>query len=108
MSLQMVSFLVPDFEYAPLSRPALFDRDLNTHAGKLNYSRQQLLTLRFKSTPQPDFYQFLKVQGIFKTRRIRSCILTKQSSGFHKINSAFSIRKSSIWKPATSGVNCAD
>ena len=97
----MVSFLVPDFEYAPLSRPALFDRDLNTHAGKLNYSRQQLLTLRFKSTPQPDFYQFLKVQGIFKTRRIRSCILTKQSSGFHKVNSAFSIRKSSIWKPTT-------
>ena len=108
MSLQMVSFLVPDFEYAPLSRPALFDRDLNTHAGKLNYSRQQLLTLRFKLTPQPDLYQFLKVQGIFKTRRIRSCILTKQSFGFHKINSAFSIRKSSIWKPATSGVNCAD
>ena len=33
----------PDFEYAPLSRPSMFDRDLNTPAGKLiiihdNYS----------------------------------------------------------------------
>ena len=107
ISLQMVSVPGPDSEYAPLSRPSLFHRDLNTPAAKLNLLLFKTATLNFKiyigASTRPLSVSLSSRD--FKTRRIRSDVLIKQSSCFHEI---YSVSKSSIWKATTSGPNCAD
>ena len=88
----------PDLENSSLHRSASSSyRDLHITASaiKLNYSRQQLLDLRAKSKLQPDLYQFLKFQGILRTRRTRAGKAMKQSCGFHKISSVWNVRKPS-------------
>ena len=87
-----------------LHRPASSSyRDLHSTVSpiKLNYSRQQLLVLRAKSKLQPDLFQFLKIQGILRTRRTRAGKAMKQSYGFHKIteiSSVWNVRKPSSVK----------
>ena len=96
----------PDLENSSFHRPTFSDRDLHITATseKVNYSRQQLLDLRARSKLQPDLYQFLKFQGILRTRRTRAGKSMKQSCGFHRISPLWKVRKPSIVK-FTAGAN---
>ena len=96
----------PDLENSSFHRPTFSDRDLHITATseRVNYSRQQLLDLRARSKLQPDLYQFLKFQGILRTRRTRAGKSMKQSCGFHRISPLWKVRKPSIVK-FTAGAN---
>ena len=91
----------PDLENSSLHFPAASScRDMHITASpiKLNYSQQQLLDLRAKSKLQLDLYQFLKIQGILRTRHTRAGKAMKQSGGFHNISSVWNVRKPSSVK----------
>ena len=71
----------PDPKSSVSQRNLSSDTDLHicTAAGKVNYSRKQLLELRMKSTLQPDLYLLLKAQGILRNPRTRAGKFLKQS-----------------------------
>ena len=81
------------------------DTDLHicTLAGKVNYSRKQLLELKMKSTLQPDLYLLLKAQGILRNRRTHAGKFLKQSRRLFNIKPIWNSCKFTTWKSKTFG-----
>ena len=79
--------------------------DLNIPSTNISYSRQQLFDLRSKSSLQPDLFQFLKVEGILKTHRVRAGKSLNRSSVTYKIKSVFRQRMLRDFTTTTVGPN---
>ena len=93
-----------------VDEPSTFQRlccsnDLNIPSTNIKYSSQQLFDLRSKASLQPDLFQFLKVQGILKTRRVRAGKSFNRSSATYKIKSVFRERMLRDFTTTTVGPN---